>query len=123
MANEITVSASVRVTKGGLTDQFIKNGLLVDMTGNLSDKSVQTIGHAAHEAVSLSSDIGTPGWSAFLNLDDTNFVQIGIEVSATFYPLVKLMPGEMALFRLATDTFYAQADTADVNLQKFIIEE
>jgi hypothetical protein len=38
-------------------------------------------------------------------------------VAATFYPLLKLKPGEVAVCRLATTTFYAKANTAAVNLE------
>lgn len=121
MANEITVSASLRVSKGNLFEELRKNGLQADMSGSLVEKGVQPIG-TSYEAVSIG-DVGTPGHAAFVNLDDTNYVEIGVVVASMFYPLVKISPGGTAVFELATGTFYAQADTNTVNLQKFIIEQ
>lgn len=120
MANELTISASLKVAKGHLREELTKAGLLATMAGSLSLKGVQPIG-TAYEAVTIG-DVGTAGWAAFINLDTTNYVELGVEVAAAFYPLVKLLPGEVALFRLAAGTFHARANTAGVNLQKCIIE-
>ena len=57
----------------------------------------------------------------FRNIDETNFVEIGITSDdtsgGTFYPFLKLLAGEYAVGRLSNATIFAKADTAAVNLQ------
>jgi hypothetical protein len=61
------------------------------------------------------ANLTTYGWGYFQNLDTTNFVQLGLDVSGTFTPFCKLKPGEVALFRLNPGmAFQMQADTAAV---------
>ena len=123
MADEITVDARLRVSATGYpTTDCREQALSIDMAGVHKDHHVQEIGFAAHEAITVSGDIGTPGMAFFKNLDTTNFVQIGVLDDAAFAPLAKLLAGEPAQFRLATGTFYAQADTAAVNLDVCILE-
>lgn len=121
MANEIQIDITLRAEKGFLREELRKQGFRADMAGLVVEKGVQTIG-TTHEQVSIG-DVSTAGWAAFVNLDAENFIEIGVEVSAAFHPLIKLMPGETAVLRLATNTFFAQADTDPVNLHKFVIEE
>ena len=122
MADEITIDARLRVTNGSFVEDRRVQALKADMTGTGLDHHNQAIGFAAHEAVTVNADVGTEGWAYFTNLDLTNFVQIGVDVAGTFYPLVKLLAGEMAMYRLATGTFHAQADTASVDLEVFVLE-
>lgn len=122
MADEITVSARLQVRKGGITLDKNFQAIRVDMAGDAKTESIQPIGFAAHEVLVLSDGVTTAGYAYFHNLDITNFVQIGIDSGGTFHPLVKLFPGEVALFRLATSSVYAKADTASVNLEYGIVE-
>ena len=83
----------------------------------------QTIGFAAHVALAVT-DITTKGWAYFRNRDAANFVQIGVDVGATFYPVVRLNAGESCAFRVSqAATLYAQADTAAVILQREILDD
>jgi len=83
----------------------------------------QTIGFAAHEALVLT-DLTTNGVAMFRNRDAANFVQIGVDVAATFYPLVRINAGESWPFRLSQGiTPYAQADTGAVVLQRDILDD
>ncbi len=57
------------------------------------------------------------GYAAFQNLDSTNYVTVGIVVAATYYPVMKLFPGEFAILRLVPAvSYYALANTAAVEL-------
>lgn len=76
---------------------------------------------AAGTAVTVAALVATAGYAYFRNLDATNFVEIGVQVAGTFYPLIKLLAGEVAVLRLATVTFYARADTGTVNLLSSIL--
>jgi hypothetical protein len=105
----LNISASKKVT--------------IAVAGTHKQLTVQDIGFAAHEAIALAGDLGTPGMAMFTNLDETNFVELGLEVAATFYPFAKLLPGETAgPFRIG-GTLFAKADTAACELDVVIIEE
>jgi len=83
----------------------------------------QTIGFAAHEALDITG-LTTLGVAYFRNRDASNFAEIGVDVAATFYPLVRLNPGEGWAFRLSQGiTPYAQADTGAVVLQREILDD
>ncbi len=114
MANEGSITLRVSVSTGGLSESIVE-AIKFDVSAARVSAGTQTIG-IAHEAVVLGADLGTPGYAYFENLDVTNFVQIGIDVAAAFYPLAKLLPGQLGLFPLATGTFYAKADLAACNL-------
>lgn len=119
MASEINVSTSLLLeTPGGISLQRETNRQIDQATPRYS-ANVQAIG-TTYEAVVIGSDIGTPGMAVFVNTDATHYVEIGVEVASTFYPLLKLKPGESAQSRLATGTFFARANVAAVNLETIV---
>lgn len=124
MADEITYSISLQAIKGNLS---IKRDLLrqtVDMAGDAYSAQVQSIPTtAAGTAVDVASAVGTPGYAFFRNLDDTNFIDLGVQVTATFYPFVTLKAGEGCVLRLTDTTFHARADTSAVLLESVVIED
>lgn len=120
MANEITYSSSISVTNGNLTSIVVNEVDNADQSTARRIHNSQTIG-TTHEAI-VMGDLATPRWARFKNLDSTNFVEIGVEVAATFYPVVKLLAGEHAQLPLSDGTYYAQADTASVELDCFILD-
>lgn len=121
MASEITATVGMSLTKGALSVSIPSKTIRVDMAGTHSSSICQDIG-TSYEALDVGADIATPGFAVFRNLDTDNFVEIGVEVSAAFYPFVKLMPGEFALIPLADISLFAKADTAAVTLQSTILE-
>jgi hypothetical protein len=119
MANEIAMSASLSITGVNLRESFSPGAINIDFDvadDNPGAGGVQTIGYSAHEQV-IKGDTGDGGVFFFRNTDQGNFVEIGIDSGGTFIPFLKLRAGEYAVGRLASATIYAQADTADVNLQ------
>src|SRR4051794_16722041 len=120
MADEISAFVKLAAIKGSLS-MGRQLDLTANMAGSVYQGGVQTIG-TTQEAIDIG-DVGTAGLSLFINADDTHYVEIGLVVSATFYPLAKLKPGEPAFFRLGTNTFYAKANTASVNLEKYILPD
>ena len=119
MANEIRTQISQSLTNGNLTDSVSLAFNTDQATADAAGGS-QTIGFAAHEAVVLG-DVSSIGPSYFANLDATNFVELGIDDTGTFVPIIKIMPGEAALFQPASGvTLYAQADTAAVKIRRLI---
>ena len=121
MASEITLNFGLRVVKGFLSHVIAPFSKKVNLAGTRLVANVQAIGFAAHEAL-VVGDLSTAGYIYAINTDATNFVQIGVDVSATFYPIAKLLPGQAMLFPAAVLTLYAKADTGAVNLQYVFLE-
>jgi hypothetical protein len=115
MANEITVSARLKVAKSSVemdrneTDTF-------DMSGTKVGGGIQVVG-TTYEAVSLPADIGTAGYAWFKNHSTANYLELGLEVAAAFYAFAKLEPGEFGVIRLATNSIFARANTAACDLE------
>lgn len=119
MANEISASGSLRCTNGTFTYNRSTSKTINQAASGMAS-GVQKVG-TTHEAIGVT-DLTTPGWSQFTNLDSTNYVELGVVVSATFYPFAKLLPGESWVGRLGTATPYAKANSAEVKMQYDILE-
>ena len=90
MANEFTVWSSLFHSPSNVTHQVPRKQ--VDQTTNAAVSGVVTVTTTA-TAFDLSG-ITTPGLAYFVNLDSgSDTVQIGIVVSATFYPFADIRPG------------------------------
>lgn len=67
------------------------NNVQVVRTTDLSIIGTQT---ATTTAANITkTPVTQEGWAVFTNLDDQDYVQIGIDVAATFYPLLRIAPG------------------------------
>lgn len=119
MADEIAVSVMLRVENGSLSFKKALAGLTFDQSSAKMIHSVQNVG-TSEEAVDLG-DVATPGWALFINRDDTNYVTIRDGSGGD--DVVKLEAGEFALFRLATATPYAIANTAACDVEYVILED
>jgi hypothetical protein len=121
MANEITITTGLVATSGSFLVQhstLTKQATLTTATRSLNTQSIAT----SATALVIASGVGAAGgWAWFRNLDSTNYVAIGVYVSSTFYPLVRLNAGEAAVFRLGVITPYALANTAAVILEHDIM--
>lgn len=121
MANEITVTGSLKLTNGNdsLSKTFSFNADQSAVGG--PSPGTLSIG-TTHEAVA-TTDVTNKGWAFFKNLDTVNFVDIGVDVAATFYPVLRLEPGESTVVRLSPAVaLYAKADTAACRLESQILE-
>lgn len=122
MANELTVSASLRYSKNGVnidSDDFGAAGVQIDVTGTEILRHVQLVG-TSEEALYVGADIGTPGYVLMKNLDPTNYVSV--RAASGVADLIKLSPGEIALFRLQSTAPYVIANTAACRLAYIVIE-
>jgi hypothetical protein len=113
MANELTYQLQARLGNGNLIDSYASGSLSADQSTASLIRNTQNIGTSA-EALALGG-VTTPGFAVFQNLDDTNYVEIGVD-SGGFVAVVKLKPGEQAILRLATTAPQARANTAAVDL-------
>lgn len=123
MANELTVSASIRYTKSGVsvnTDDFGASGVQIDVSGSEYLEGIQVVG-TTEEAQLVGSDMATPGYVLLKNLDSTNFVKVRAASGGT--DVIKLKAGEVAMFRLAATGPYMIADTASCRVRYLIIED
>ena len=102
MANEIKMQASLAINTTNFSESFQPGAISIDL--------------AQGEALGVD-DVTVGGVCFFRNLDETNYVEIGFQVSSTFYPFLKLLPGEFSVGRLGNAAPYARANTANVNLQ------
>lgn len=116
MANELNLSMSLSFSKGGAKVDR-SEGVQVDVTGDAYTSNVQEVG-TSEEVILEGTDLGTPGYVFIKNLDDANYVEVGLTAS---YP-VKLKAEEVALFR-ANGAIYAKANTAACNVETVIIED
>lgn len=122
MANEFSISAALTLRKNYLNKQVSDARNLNAVTSAPAYVAGSPSIGTTHEAIPMG-DVATQGWAFFKNLDATNFVTIGIVVTATYYPMLKLKAGEFVLVRLSTNTIYAKADTAACQLDFIIFDD
>lgn len=124
MANEVSLTVRLLVKKPSTVTllDFNPGALQFDMAGTNGDGAKVNVVPTAYGAVPIPTDVGTEGYCYFRNLDATNFYQLGVEVSSAFYPLVKLKPGQVAVFPLAIQGVFWKADTATCRAQWGVVE-
>ena len=119
MANEMKYSLSMSLANGTLVDNYATSaGLSSNQTNARLVRNVQTLSSASPQGDLISlGGVVAPSLSSFSNLDTVNYVEIGIQVSGTFYPFLKLKAGQQSgpMF-LGTAAIYARANTGDVKL-------
>lgn len=122
MANEISVTSALSVAKTELamsrsgTKQFDLTAAVPAMSPGIIEVGT------SHEALDLGDVAGAGGFCWFQNLGPTNYVELGVDVSATFYPLVRLYPGQATVFALGTTAPYARANSAAVRMEALILD-
>ena len=122
MANEIYYTLGLQIVNGNLLLDINDLARTCDMAGTIVARDVKAVPTtAAGTALDLAS-ISTQGFAHFINLDATNYIEIGVQVSSTFYPFVKLKAGEACLLPLGTSAPFARANTASVNLDFVVCE-
>jgi hypothetical protein len=122
MANEVTIDFGLRFERSGIAIQIPNKQFLIDSGSTLYAGGSQNIGTTA-EAVVLSA-LTNGGATYLFNPDTTNSVQIGVDVSGTFYPLFTLPPGKIAFLpRLQTLDVYAKASASTVNLTFLVFQQ
>ena len=109
MANEISASATLTVSKNGVTTSQSASQAF-DQTGNTTYEAVVSVSTTA-AAISFGAISGAPSAVLLRNLDSTNFLKYGPSNPPTEFTL---RPGRVALFEPASATQYWKADTASV---------
>lgn len=126
MANELTVSARLRLIKDGVDMSLPRElgdaAFNVTVTGTEYNQNIQVVG-TTHEL--LDGGDATPGgYTIFVNRDATNYVELGLDVTGTFAPFVRLKAGERAVFRFtAGASLYLRANTAPCRVEFLVLED
>ncbi len=121
MPYELTISASGSYAKGLVSRPFGKGGLQITVSGTNVHSTIQNVG-ITEEQIAFG-DVATPGYCYLRNLDPTNYIEI--RPATAVADLIKLKPGEIALFRLAADCTapFAIANTAGCELEIMLFED
>lgn len=124
MANELSLTIVMEYLKGSRSLSTIGKGfagILRDVTGTDFNWRSQIIGSSA-ELLGLG-EIGTPGYIAIKNIEGTNTSNyVEIRDGSGGADVVKLLNGDIALFRLATSTPYAISDGNSCEVIYAVIE-
>lgn len=118
MSNEVRYGLNVSLTNGSLVDSYNMSGLTANQTTAGVVRNVQTCLSASAQGDAINKgSITTPALAVFENLDANNYIEIGIQVTGTFYPFLKLLAGKQAgPMWLGTTTPYARANTGNIKL-------
>jgi hypothetical protein len=119
MSQELTTAASITFNgKAGLKEFKTPSfQVILDMAGTLFESGAQTITAAGEVAIDIGGiPAGTAGMMLLYNSDAENFITYG----GTGNLINKLRPGAIALVELDGIDPFAQADTADVTIQRWI---
>lgn len=119
MANEISVSAALAVSKGGVTLTATGSKQL-DMGADDMRHFTQIVGTSA-EVLEMTDITGVPGYLLVKNLDATNYVELALDSGMTD-KICKLLAGQVALFPPSTATIYALANTASCRVEVLVCE-
>ena len=119
MANEITVTTSVKVVNGSVSETLSDSASTFDQTGTRFIKGVQEVGFAAAEALDMG-DLTDPGWCYMRNLDAANYVSVFAATGET--EMIRILAGEHMAFRMVATAPFVQADTAAVDLEYMIVQ-
>lgn len=116
MANEITLSAALRVRNGSLISDCNPGNLQIDQAV-ARGPSPGSVNVGTSEEVISFAELATLGWLHITNLDPTNYVDFGPESGGAMVGALRIMPGKVAVFQMIPATVYrAKANTAACNV-------
>lgn len=118
MANEISLTGTLAISPSGKRSRSISLSTLITMSGSNYIERSQSIGTTA-EALDLG-EIGTPGLIYIKNLDSSNYVTVQDGSGGT--AVVKILPGDEAVFMLGTTSPYMKANSAACIVEYTIAE-
>jgi len=117
MSNEALIYSQLQIVSGNLEYRSYPNTFQGDRTTakGPSPGAFQAVTSGTGTQVSLTN-LSTPAYAVIKNLDDTNYVDVGLVVSGTLYPLMEVQAGESYTIRfsrnMTTTILYIRANTA-----------
>jgi len=102
MANEIRVQSSLTILAGNIDYSSRPTAFIATMTGRKGPVPGAITVAILGTDVDLSG-LTTPGVCRLMNLDTTNYVEVGVwdNDGDEFFPLFELLPGESYVVRLS----------------------
>ena len=101
MADEAQVRSSLQIVEGKVDYRSQPTVFLANVAAGTKGPTPGALtATVAGIDVSLT-ELTTPGLCRIMNLDGTNFVEVGIWDGSTFYPLMDLLAGETFVIRLS----------------------
>lgn len=135
MANEATVRSGLSIRKDNLEYISYPSQFLADVAGVMGPVPGALIVPVSGINIDFTG-LTQPALCWMINLDETNFVTVGVSDPETvvFYPILELLPGECYAVRLSrnlsqelgtgtgtigpsTNTLQLRADTASCNVR------
>ncbi len=123
MANEISASASLSITKNGTTASG-SGSLVATLAGNAFSTKVVTLASTTKEALVIDADLTLGGYMLIKNLDDTSVITISLTSSAAdaTNTVAALLPGEFCLFKPASGSTVSATPTAGGDIAVVLTE-
>lgn len=124
-ASEIVANLTLKVTKSSVVylNESVANALTLNAAvPNVSQYTLTVTTNTAGTAFVLGNVL-TNG-VCWLQNCDTNWVDIGVAPASTFYPLIRLKPGEAWPLRITPGiTPYARSTVTNVVIKSIIIDD
>jgi hypothetical protein len=120
MADEIKISASLAMNKGGKTPSLSYVADQFDMSG--TDYWLGTQTATTTTAALDKGNITQPGLMLLKNLDGTNYVELGGATFTVGNGVIRVNAGEWCLFRWRGTTPFILANTASCEVEYLILE-
>lgn len=122
MAGTYQLTIKSKLTNAPHTEAFDPGTKQIVQNGVGCHAPVVDIG-TSEEDLSFG-DLSTEGRCEVMNLDDTNYVDIGPKSGGSMVPAIRLKPGEPHAFRISPgQTWAGQANTAACKVQFKIYED
>ena len=125
MAAAISIYSGLTISNGTFFNWPTKV-TVVAMTGvHVYENTISVATTSAGVAVPIDTNVATYGWAVFLNLDPTNYVEVGLQTGGTtFLPFIRLLPGDGAAELPLSPgvSYFARSHTAACNLQYAVLE-
>jgi hypothetical protein len=120
MANEISMGAYLKLSKGGRTPHFECPFDTFTQTGTDYFKGTQT---ATTTTAALEiGRITQPGLMLLKNLDSSNWIEMAGATFVADSGVIQVLAGEWCLFRWKGTTPFIRANSADVEVDYLLLE-
>ena len=126
MSDEARIHSYLQIAKGTLEYKSAPVAFQADIATEKGPSPGAFTAISTGNGTQISfANLSTPALAVIHNFDDDNYVDFGIVVSATFYPVAEIQAGEHYIYRFSRNMnkniFYIRANTAscDVSVEAF----